>query len=146
MTPEEVNNIYKAMSLAGEVHHGQVDKTGEPYILHPIRVMLQGKTPEEMIVGLLHDVLEDGGGKVSRVQLLALFGHAIADAVHAITRAPDEKYPDYILRCKQNALARTVKRMDLEDNLALWRMNRLEDKTRERLHKKYAKAIYLLSI
>ena len=38
---------------------GQLDKGGQPYILHPIRVMLQCGSMEERAAALLHDVLED---------------------------------------------------------------------------------------
>lgn len=49
----------KAIILAIKAHKGQVDKAGDDYILHPIRVMAKLETEEERIIGVLHDVVED---------------------------------------------------------------------------------------
>ena len=46
-----------AMITAASAHMGQLDKGGQPYILHPIRVMLQCGSMEERAAALLHDVL-----------------------------------------------------------------------------------------
>lgn len=51
--------LEKAIIIAATAHQGQVDKAGEPYILHTIRVMLLGKTEDEKICGILYDVVED---------------------------------------------------------------------------------------
>ena len=48
-----------AIEIATEAHRGQRDKAGNDYIGHPMRVMAAGTTPEEKIVGVLHDVVED---------------------------------------------------------------------------------------
>ena len=55
-------NLEKAIKIALEAHTGQVDKGGNPYILHPLRVMLSLNSEEERIVGVLHDVVEDCEG------------------------------------------------------------------------------------
>jgi len=55
-------NLEKAIKIALEAHIGQVDKGGNPYILHPLRVMLSLNSEEERIVGVLHDVVEDCEG------------------------------------------------------------------------------------
>ena len=52
-------NLEKAIKIAVEAHTGQLDKGGNPYILHPLRVMLSLNTEEERVVGVLHDVVED---------------------------------------------------------------------------------------
>lgn len=56
-----------AIALASEAHQHQKDKLGEPYILHPIRVMMRCDTDEERIVAILHDVLEDTADRKSVV-------------------------------------------------------------------------------
>jgi (p)ppGpp synthase/HD superfamily hydrolase len=48
-----------AIALAVDAHRGQTDKAGVSYILHPQRVMLALTTEEEMMIGVLHDVVED---------------------------------------------------------------------------------------
>ena len=49
----------KAMIIAYEAHKNQVDKSGVPYIYHPIHVAEQMDTENECIIALLHDVVED---------------------------------------------------------------------------------------
>ena len=51
--------LENAITLAVHQHAGQVDKGGQPYILHPLRVMLQLQQPDQQIVAVLHDILED---------------------------------------------------------------------------------------
>ena len=48
-----------AIELATRFHEGQVDKCGEPYILHPLRVMMTVQGEQARVVAVLHDVLED---------------------------------------------------------------------------------------
>jgi len=51
--------LEKAIRIAIEAHAGQKDKSGQPYILHPLRLMSHGQTEDERITGVLHDVVED---------------------------------------------------------------------------------------
>lgn len=53
--------LHRCIILATESHAGQVDKAGEPYILHPLRVMCDSNltTEIERCVAVLHDVIED---------------------------------------------------------------------------------------
>ena len=51
--------LKRAIEIAIEAHKGQKDRTGAPYILHPLRVMLRLESDTEMIVAVLHDVIED---------------------------------------------------------------------------------------
>ena len=52
-------NLERAIEIAVEAHKGAKDKGGNPYVLHPLRVMLSLRTEEERMVGVLHDVVED---------------------------------------------------------------------------------------
>ena len=54
-----MSTLEKAIALAAIAHEGQTDKAGAPYILHPLRMMLTLQTPEERMVAVLHDVVED---------------------------------------------------------------------------------------
>ena len=54
-----VADLERSIAIAVAAHEGQKDKGGSPYILHPLRVMMSLRTEEEMIVGVLHDVIED---------------------------------------------------------------------------------------
>jgi len=135
--------LMQAIKLACDAHYGQFDKVGEPYILHPIAVLQQCNTCEEKIVAILHDILEDTEA-VSEAELRCCFSQEIVDAVVAITKLPDEKYFDYIERCKLNYVARMVKLADLEHNLSEDRMAGLPIKEQLSLKKRYNKAIEIL--
>ena len=58
-----------AIRLALDVHRGQADKAGQPYILHPLRAMLALAGEDERIVGALHDVVEDSAEGPNPVSL-----------------------------------------------------------------------------
>lgn len=107
--------IERAIQVALIAHNGQVDLAGKPYILHPLRVMMAGKSIEENIVGVLHDVVEDSMFSVADVE--AEFGSVIAAAVDALSRRDGESYGDFIDRCAENELARAVKLNDIADNM-----------------------------
>ena len=51
--------LIKAIDIAVKSHSGQLDKAGELYILHPMRMMMKMNTEEEKITAVLHDVVED---------------------------------------------------------------------------------------
>ena len=53
------DELTKAISLACKVHYGQVDKGGQAYILHPIRVMQKFTKDNERIAAVLHDAVEE---------------------------------------------------------------------------------------
>lgn len=106
--------IERAIQVALVAHNGQVDLAGKPYILHPLRVMMAGKSIEEKIVGVLHDVVEDSMFSVADIE--AEFGSVIAAAVDALSRRDGESYRDFIDRCAENELARAVKLNDIADN------------------------------
>ncbi|MGR6760317.1 HD domain-containing protein [Paenibacillus sp. T2-29] len=133
-----VNNLNKAISIAATMHNGQFDKGGNPYILHPLRVMMKLKSNKEQIVAVLHDILEDT--TMTKEKLSEDFSSSIIDAVIALTRKEDEPYMEFIRRCKQNELARKVKIADIEDNMDLSRIEQPTKKDYERT-KKYEKAL-----
>lgn len=108
--------VAEAVRLAATAHASQVDKQGQPYILHVVRVGAAGKTLEEQIVGFLHDVLEDT--TLSPDILHKQFPVEIMTALAAITREPGEGYKSYIKRLASNPVAKAVKLNDLNDNMA----------------------------
>ena len=54
-----MGTLERAIELAVEHHKGQVDKAGEPYILHPLRLMMSVDKDDEKIVAVMHDIVED---------------------------------------------------------------------------------------
>ena len=132
----------KAMQIAKKVHSGQVDKGGNDYICHPIRVSENCSSEEEKIVALLHDTIEDGNVTTDYL-LMQGFSKDIVDAIISVTRNQDEDYFDFIQRSKENSIGRIVKIYDLEDNMNVTRLNELREKDIERL-KKYHRAYNIL--
>ena len=126
--------LEKAMILAAKGHMGQQDKGGHPYILHPVRVMLQCKTIEEKTVAMLHDLLEDTDITAEDLKKEGFPEHIVA-AVCCLTKTAGEDYMDYIERICQNKLAARVKLADLTDNMDLNRLPGLTPKDFQRLEK-----------
>lgn len=108
--------LEKAIEIAVEAHRGQLDKAGKIYILHPLRVMLRGKNETEMIIGILHDVIEDTPITIDMLKLEG-FSDEVLTALSCITKQNGEKYGDFINRVLMNPLATQVKLYDMEDNL-----------------------------
>lgn len=126
-----------AIAFAVETHRGQKDKAGEPYILHPLRVMfrLAWDAPEgAKIAAVLHDVVEDSDGKVTLASLQQLgYGEEVVAAIALLSRRPSDTYQEFIERLLPNPVARMVKRADLEDNMDLRRLPFIGDRELERL-------------
>lgn len=132
----------KAMQLAYSAHHGQLDRSGVPYIFHPLHLAEQMKTENEIVVALLHDVVEDTSITLTDLEKLG-FSPEVIEAVRLLTHDKSMPYMDYINALKENPIARVVKLADLRHNSDLTRLKDESEKTRERL-KKYAAALKIL--
>jgi len=116
-----MSTLEKAIAIAAKAHEGQTDKGGNPYILHPLRVMMKLQTNEERIAAVFHDLFEDTTVTPQNLEEES-FTREIIDAVHALTKSKDESYDDFIARAKNNSIARNVKIADIEDNMDLSRI------------------------
>lgn len=134
-----MNQLEQAIMLATKYHAGQVDKGGNPYILHPLSVMQKVKTIEEKIVALFHDILEDT--PATKTDLLNYgYSKEIVLAVVALTRLQGESYGQFIRRLHENPLALSVKIADLTDNMDLSRIESPTESDYARVIK-YAKVL-----
>jgi (p)ppGpp synthase/HD superfamily hydrolase len=113
--------LERALALAATAHAGQLDKAGQPYILHPLRVLLRLAGPEARIVAALHDVVEDTPVTLDDLRREG-FSRAVVEAVDALTHREGESYEAYVRRAAANSLARQVKRADVLDNLDATRL------------------------
>ena len=113
--------LENAITLAVQHHTGQLDKGGQPYILHPLRVMLQLQQPDQQIVAVLHDILEDTHTTAQDLQNLGFQTHII-QAIQALTKLPHETRVQAAMRTAQNPLACAVKIADVQDNMNLTRI------------------------
>lgn len=152
-------DLQSAIGIAVKAHQGQTDKGGNPYILHPLRVMLSLETEKEQIVGVLHDVVEDCADRGYDWEYLQAAGctQEILDALYAVTKTKEEDnrlklsdgedrilaYLDFVARAKANKIGARVKRADLIDNLDVTRIGDLQTKDLNRLNQ-YKRAILLL--
>src|SRR2546430_12998170 len=132
-----------AIQSARRAHEGQLDKSGRPYIGHPLRVMGRVTGDHARMVAVLHDVVEDTSVTTDD---LAQAGCPtdVVRAVDALSKRPGEDSAAYLARVAANELALLVKRADIADNCSPERMARLDEATRERLTAKYANALRLL--
>lgn len=134
-----MSTLQRAIEIATEAHKGQYDKAGNDYIGHPLRVMEMGKTENEKIVGVLHDVVEDTDWTFEALAAEG-FSEEVIAALRCVTKlSENENYDDFIDRVKKNPLAVAVKINDLSDNMDIRRLPYLSDKDVKRL-KKYLKA------
>lgn len=124
--------LEQAISLAAKQHEGQVDKANTPYILHPLRVMLNVPTIEHKIVAVLHDILEDTETTIEDLYQFGFQEHII-DAIVALTKKQGETRLEAAQRARQNPIARVVKLADINDNMDLSRIQSPTVKDFERL-------------
>lgn len=129
-----MSTLEKAISLASEAHSGQLDKAGRPYILHSLRLMLKFESEAEMIIAILHDIVEDCDVSLEAIKGHG-FSHEIVDAIESITKRDGEAYEDFISRVARNQLATKIKIEDLRDKLNLSRLNELTDRDIKRAKK-----------
>ena len=133
-------NLQRAIEIAVEAHKGQLDKGGNLYILHPLRVMMGLDTEDEKIVGVLHDVVEDCKGWTWDRLRSKGFSEKIIDALQSVSKTPEEEvefsrlketgsedevrqhYFAFVKRAAANEIGRKVKIADIEDNLDVSRI------------------------
>jgi len=88
LTPAELKKVKEAYRFSDEMHLGQVRKSGEPYISHPIAVAeicAEWKLDAQAIMAaLLHDVIEDQD--VKKDELIERFGAQVANLVDGLSK------------------------------------------------------------
>lgn len=109
--------LEKAIGIALDAHAGQLDKSGQAYILHPLRVMMSLNDETDRICAVLHDVVEDSDISLGDLRNYE-FSMEIVKTVGLLTRREGEDYDDYISRVLLSDRACRVKLMDLKDNMS----------------------------
>ena len=132
----------RAMQIAYQAHHGQVDKSGLPYIFHPYHLAEQMEDEYTTCIALLHDVMEDTD--VTREELAAEFPREIMEALDLLTHEDGVPYFEYVEKIKANPLARTVKLADLTHNTDKTRLPEGDPNAQRRWEEKYRKAFEIL--
>lgn len=131
----------KAMKIAYNAHINQVDKSGVPYIYHPIHLAEQMDTETECIVALLHDVVEDTD--VTFEQLEQDFPEEVIEELKLLTHDKNTDYMEYVKKLKANPIAKKVKIADIKHNSDETRLEKITVKDIARINK-YKKALEIL--
>lgn len=134
-----------AYDIAIKAHKDQVDKSGKPYIEHPVYVAMQLYGDKIQAVALLHDVLEDSDCSIDML-LKAGLSEDIIESVKLLTHKDDGlSYIKYIKKIKDSGdkMAILVKKADLKHNMDISRIKYPTEKDFSRL-KRYEKALKIL--
>ena len=134
-----LNSIIK---IAVDAHAGQVDKSGKPYILHPLAVMLDPElnTDEERAAAVGHDLLEDTSVTADDLRAAGI-PEAVITAIEVVTKREGDGYEEFVERSKSDSIAFKVKRADIRHNSSPARLAALPDpEKRQKLTKKYTAA------
>jgi GTP pyrophosphokinase len=87
MNAADLKKVKEAYRFSDEMHLGQLRKSGEPYISHPIAVAeicADWKLDAQAIMALLHDVMEDQD--VKKEELIERFGAPVANLVDGLSK------------------------------------------------------------
>ena len=112
-----MNTIDLALRIATKAHEGQLDRDGNPVILHPLTVGLMGHTDEEKATGILHDVVEDTNYTFDDL-LREGIPVGVVNALRLLTHDKGTDYFDYVQNIIDscNPIALQVKYNDLQHN------------------------------
>lgn len=126
----------KMLVIATNAHHGQFDKGGRPYILHPLRVMSYLKEDDEELqcIALGHDVIEDTSVTYKDLREAGI-SERVIKGITALTKQPGQTYDEYKDCVFANVDAMKVKLCDLRHNTDIRRLKGVTDKDIERLAK-----------
>jgi len=126
----------RMLVLATNAHAGQFDRGGNPYILHPLKVMHYLKTTDEelMCMALGHDVVEDTGVTFQELREAGMSERVIA-GIRSLTKMPGQTYEEYKQGVFANVDAMRVKMADLRHNTDIRRLKGVTEKDIARMAK-----------
>jgi guanosine-3',5'-bis(diphosphate) 3'-pyrophosphohydrolase len=126
----------KMLVIVTNAHHGQFDKGGRPYILHPLRVMSYLKEDDEELqcIALGHDVIEDTSVTYQDLREAGISERVIV-GIEALTKQKGYSYEDYKKQVFGNIDAMKVKLCDLRHNTDIRRLKGVTDKDIARIAK-----------
>ena len=127
--------VKNAYNLANKYFKDKVDKGGNPYMIHLTMVASYCNSENAIIVGLLHDILEDT--YCSIFELRRIISDNLINSIQTLTRRDNEKYKSYIQRIidSKDIIAIEVKMHDLKDNMNLNRLKEIKQSDIDRYNK-----------
>lgn len=128
--------LAKMLLITTNAHAGQFDKGGNPYILHPLKVMHYLKTDDEELqcIALGHDVIEDTDVTYKELRSSGISERVIR-GIYSLTKLPGEDYEDYKQKVFSNQDAMKVKLCDLRHNTDIRRLKGIKEKDLDRMAK-----------
>ena len=156
------SKVELAMEIARRAHKGQLDRLGEDYIKHPMRVhrnllthpaflTLDPQTREDLeVAALLHDVIEDSGKgpgseRFTKEDLLKLgFTPRSIELTDLLTRKDHIPADEYYADIYNDEHAKLVKWSDISDNRNVDRVAKLNDADAARLKDRYEHALSII--
>lgn len=116
-----MSTLERAIEIAARAHAGQVDKAGQPYVLHPLRIMMAVNGLHERMAAVLHDVVEDTDVTLDDLRAEG-FPPEVLEAVRVLTKGEGEGRVEAAKRAAAHPVARAVKLADVADNMDLGRI------------------------
>jgi guanosine-3',5'-bis(diphosphate) 3'-pyrophosphohydrolase len=128
--------LSKMLLIATNAHHGQFDRGGNPYILHPMKVMHYIKSEDEELqcIALGHDVIEDTDVTYKDLKDAGMTDRII-NGIRALTKVPGQTYDEYKEGVFANVDAMKVKLADLRHNTDVRRLKGVTEKDIARMEK-----------
>jgi guanosine-3',5'-bis(diphosphate) 3'-pyrophosphohydrolase len=128
--------LAKMLVIATNAHAGQFDRGGNPYILHPLKVMhyLKSNDEELLCIALGHDVLEDTPVTYAELREAGMSERVIA-GIRALTKLPGQTLDEYKAGVFANKDAMLVKLEDLRHNTDIRRLKGVTEKDIARMAK-----------
>ena len=128
--------LAKMLVIVTNAHDGQFDKGGQPYILHPLKVMHYLKSDDEelMCMALGHDVIEDTSVTYEDLRQAGISERVIV-GIEALTKQKGYSYEDYKKQVFANKDAMKVKMADLRHNSDIRRLKGVSEKDLARVAK-----------
>ena len=128
--------LAQMLHIATSAHHGQYDKGGKPYILHPLRVMSFLKEDDEELqcIALGHDIIEDTSVTYADLRIAGISERVIV-GIESLTKQKGYSYDDYKKQVFGNIDAMRVKLCDLRHNTDIRRLKGVTEKDIARMAK-----------
>jgi len=141
-----MKKLAKAISITAQAFENKVDRGGQPYILHCLRVMNNSQGDEDVkCAAVMHDLIEDCEEYTFSKLTELGFSDKTLGILHLLTHQPETSYEDYIKAISVSKEATEIKLRDLEDNSNITRLKGLRKKDFDRLEKYLKAYTYLKS-
>ncbi len=138
-----MNKLALAISITAKAFEEKLDKAGQPYILHCLRVMNATKGDEDTkCASVMHDLVEDTNYTFEQLTKLGFSDRTIG-LLHLVTHQKDTDYMEYIKAIAVSDEATEIKLADLRDNSDITRLKGLGKKDLDRIEKYHRAYLYL---